>query len=361
VLIHEPPRRRPRALPQARHWLATSVQMAAAVVVEAEAGVAAPAAPTPLEAALTARARPAASASPFEQEMAAARAQLGEGLVNLASGDPDLPTPAHITAAAIAAIEGGQHHYTPKNGLPALRDAISFHLQRTIGMSYSSAEICATAGVQEAMFSCFLALTGAGEEVLVPAPTYLSYQKQTALTGAICVDVPCTAEHDFVVQPADIEAAITPRTKILVHVSPNNPTGAVTPPVIVQAIANLAIKYNLIVLSDEIYSDMMYDGRQHLSIATLPGMRDRTVVLNGCSKAFAMTGWRVGYLAAPAPFIEAITAIAGQLSLSVATPSQHAAIAALTGPMDAVNDMMDVYSERRDYMFKEFNRLGFRV
>jgi len=146
-----------------------------------------------------------------------------------------------------------------------------------------------------------------------------------------------------------------------VHVSPNNPTGAVTPPSVVQAIADLAIKHNLIVLSDEIYSDMMYKGHEHVSIATLPGMRDRTVVLNGCSKAFAMTGWRVGYLAAPAPFVEAITAIAGQLSLSVATPSQYAAIAALTGPMDAVNDMMDVYTERRDYMFEEFRRMGFQV
>lgn len=189
--------------------------------------------------------------------MASVREDLGAELVNLASGDPDLPTPAHITAAAVAAIEGGQHHYTPKNGLPELRAAIASHLERTIGAQYSVDEICATAGVQEAMISCFLALTSSGDEVLVPAPTYLSYQKQTALTGAICKDVECKPEHDFVVQPADIEKMITPRTKILVHVSPNNPTGAVTPPEIVREVAALAIKHDLIVLSDEIYSDMM--------------------------------------------------------------------------------------------------------
>ena len=253
----------------------------AAVAVEEtqqleEAGV------SPLEESLLARARPVAFTSPFEAEMAAARAQLGDDLVNLASGDPDLPTPAHITAAAVAAIEGGQHHYTPKNGLPALRAAIASHLQRTIGMQYSADEICATAGVQEAMISCFLALTSAGDEVLVPAPTYLSYQKQTALTGAICVDVECKAEHDFIVQPADIEALITPRTKILVHVSPNNPTGAVTPPEVVREIAALTIKHDLVVLSDEIYSDMMCESPLQ-EPASPSGVRPGAALASACS------------------------------------------------------------------------------
>lgn len=228
-----------------------------AVVEETQVKQTADSPKSALEARLLARARPVQFTSPFEAEMAAARADLGNELVNLASGDPDLPTPSHITAAAIAAIEDGQHHYTPKNGLPELRAAISSHLERTIGARYDVDEICATAGVQEAMISCFLALTSSGDEVLVPAPTYLSYEKQTALTGAICKSVECKAEHDFVVQPADIEKRITPRTKILVHVSPNNPTGAVTPPEVVRQIAALAIKHDLVVLSDEIYSDMM--------------------------------------------------------------------------------------------------------
>ena len=181
--------------------------------VEQASEVGAAATPSALEAALLSRARPAAFLSAFEDEMAAVRAGLGDDIVNLASGDPDLPTPTHISEAAVAAIEGGQTHYTPKNGLPALRDAIAGHMLRTVGLDYTPEEICVTAGVQEAMVSCFLALTCAGDEVLVPAPTYLSYHKQTALAGSTCVEVESRAEFDFVVQPADIEAAITPRTK----------------------------------------------------------------------------------------------------------------------------------------------------
>ena len=161
-----------------------ALRMAVATVVEAETAEAVTAQQTPLEAALLARARPSSYSSPFEQEMAAAREQLGGDLINLASGDPDLPTPAYITAAAVTAIEDGQHHYTPKNGLPALRDAISFHLERTIGMTYKPDEICATAGVQEAMISCFLALTAAGQFPACPPP--LSFRSVFAHASLRC-------------------------------------------------------------------------------------------------------------------------------------------------------------------------------
>eukprot|EP01052_Picozoa_sp_SAG31_P051664 SAG31_NODE_12375_length_946_cov_1.211334_1_plen_196_part_00 len=174
-----------------------------------------------LELGLLPRAKPAVFSSPFELAMAETRAQLGDALVNLASGDPDISTPPHITAAAVASINRGEHHYTPKNGLPALRAAISAHIDRAYNLQYSPDEICVTAGVQEGLASCFLALCTAGDEVLVPSPTYLSYGKQTAmLGGATLVNIPCKADNDFVVDPIDIESRITPRSKVLVHVSP---------------------------------------------------------------------------------------------------------------------------------------------
>ena len=148
------------------------------------------------------------------------------------------------------------------------------------------------------------------------------YLQQAALLGATIVEVPCGPEDDFVMMPAAVEQLITPRTKVLIHMSPNNPTGAVTPPEIVAELAELAVKHDIVVMSDEIYADQMYDGHKHVSIATMPGMRERTIVLNGASKAYSMTGWRVGFLAAPEAFVKQAALLAGQLSLSVSAPSQ---------------------------------------
>ena len=295
----------------------------------------------------------------LQSEIATLAARWGEKLIQLGGGDPDLETPPHIRAAALAAIESGGTHYTPHSGIPELRSAIASYLQTSHRLEYDATEVVVTAGVQEALMVCFMALVGAGDEVLCPIPTYNVYVKQASLLGAVVVDVPCGPEDDFIMTREAVRAQLTPRSKVLVHMSPNNPTGVVTPPEVLAELAALAIEHDLIVLSDEIYADQMYDGHKHVSIATLPGMRERTVVLNGVSKAYSMTGWRVGFLAAPAAFAERCGQLAGTLSLSVSAPSQHAAIAAYTGDQQVVADYVQVYAKRREYMLRRLHKLGF--
>jgi aspartate/methionine/tyrosine aminotransferase len=297
--------------------------MAAVAEVEVQTG---------LLGAISERAKPENSvdgawSADFQAKMAAALAEFGGDAFPLSGGDPDLPTPQHICDAAQKAIADGEHHYTDKAGIQPLRAAISAHILETDGLEYSEDEIVVTTGVQQALMSCFLALVAEGDEILVSAPTYRAYENQAAMVGADVVEIPTFPETGFIVTPEALEAAIPPRTKVFVHVSPNNPSGVVTPPEVVKELAAVAQKHDLVVLSDEIYSDMLYDGIEHLSIASLPGMKERTVVLKGCSKAYAMTGWRVGYMAAPAEFCKITTTMAGQMSLSVSTPSQHAALA----------------------------------
>lgn len=304
----------------------------------------------------------------FQHRMAAALAEFGGEAFPLSGGDPDLPTPQHICDAAKNAIANGEHHYTDKAGIVELREAISAHIKETDGLDYSASEIVVTTGVQSALMACFLSLAADGDEILVSAPTYRAYQNQAAMVGASVVEVPTHPETGFIVTPEALEASIVahPKSKIFVHVSPNNPSGVVTPPEVVEQLANVCKKHGLIVLSDEIYSNMLYGAYDdsvpsHLSIASLPGMKERTVVLKGCSKAYAMTGWRVGYLAAPTKFCQIAQTMAGQIALSVSTPSQHAALAAFSGPQDCIKEYMDIYAQRRKIMMGTLDKLGFKT
>jgi aminotransferase len=280
-------------------------------------------------------------------------------VIAMGRGDPDFPTPAHIVEAAKIAIETGQTHYTHPAGLPQLRDAIAVMLKREYSLDYSAEEVIVTAGAQEAIMLCMLALIETGDEVLMPSPRFTSYDTAVELFGGKCVSVPTYEKDDFALVPAEIESRITPRTKIIVLVTPNNPTGAVTPPSAVREIAEIAKRHDLIVLSDEIYAQIIFEGSEHLSIGSLPGMKERTITLNGFSKSYSMTGWRVGYMAAPQEFMRMLIEPRHTLSINAATPSQWAALAALEGPQDEVKRMFEEYRARRAYMMGALDELGF--
>lgn len=293
----------------------------------------------------------------FRTKMLEMAARLPD-VIAMGRGDPDFHTPAHIVEAAKAAIDRNEHHYTHPAGLPQLRQAIARHLADDYGLSYDQDEVIVTAGTQEAVMLCMLALVKPGDEVLLPAPRFTSYDTAITMCGGTVVEVPTVQETDYALLPSEIEKRIGPRTKALVLITPNNPTGAVTPPDMIKEIARICIEKDIVVLSDEIYAKLIFDGSEHLSIATLPGMRERTITLNGFSKSHAMTGWRVGYLAAPKDFVRRLIEPRHTLSINAATPSQWAALAALTGPQEPVQAMLEAYGERRTYMMGELDRWG---
>ena len=280
-------------------------------------------------------------------------------VIALGRGDPDFHTPHHIVAAAKAALDANAHHYTGPTGLPELRQAIADDLKTSCGLDYSAGEIVVTAGVQESIMLTMLALVAPGDEVLITSPRFTTYDTAVHLCGGIPVPVPTFEANDFALDPAEIEARITPRTRMFVLVSPNNTTGAVTPPAAIRAIAEIALRHDIVIIADEIYARMLYAPNEHLSIATLPGMKERTVTLNGFSKTYAMTGWRVGYLAAPLDFVEKVTEPRHTLSINTCTVSQHAALAALTGPQDALHAMLDEYAQRRAWLMPALTDAGF--
>ncbi|HEU5013500.1 MAG TPA: pyridoxal phosphate-dependent aminotransferase [Roseiflexaceae bacterium] len=292
----------------------------------------------------------------FRSKMLALAASLPD-VIAMGRGDPDFNTPAHICEAAKRAIDANQHHYTLPAGLVELREAIADTLCRDNDLHYSASEIIVTAGVQESLMLCMLALVNAGDEVLIPSPRFTSYDDAIVLCGGVPVPVPTYQEDDFALMPAEIEKLITPRSKVLALVTPNNPTGAVTPPAVIREIAALAERHNLIVISDEIYSKIIFEGSEHLSFGSLPGMKARTITLNGFSKSYAMTGWRVGYMAAPEVFTQLLIEPRHTLSVNANTPAQWAALAALTGPQDAVAAMVAAYTERRAFMMQALDAM----
>jgi aspartate/methionine/tyrosine aminotransferase len=281
-----------------------------------------------------------------------------DDVIALGRGDPDFHTPRHIVEAAKQALDQNQHHYTHPAGLPQLRAAIAETLRRDHALDYTADEIIVTAGVQESIMLLMLGLVNAGDEVLITSPRFTTYDMAVSMCGGVPVPVPTYEEDDFALMPAAIEARITPRTKALVLVTPNNPTGAVTPPAVIREIADLVVRHNLVLISDEIYAKLIYPGSEHLSAASLPDMKERTITLNGFSKAYAMTGWRVGYLAGPEPFVRQLVEPRHTLSINTNTPAQFAALAALTGPQDAVQAMLEEYAERRAYLMGALTDLG---
>ena len=282
----------------------------------------------------------------LRSRMLAMASQLDD-VITLGRGDPDFDAPVHVVEAAQAALEAGDTHYTPPAGLPSLREAIAHKLRAENGLDYTAEEIVVTNGCQEALYLLVQALIGPGDALLLQEPCYDAYDRMAHLAGGQVVSVPTSQEEDFVLTAEAVTAHLTPQTKAMAVVTPNNPTGGVIPPSQLAALAALAVERDLVVISDEIYEKLMYDDLKHVSLATFPGMRDRTITVNGFAKAYAMTGLRVGYFAAPREFVQAVVEMKHTMSICTATPMQQAALAALTGPQSVVEAMRQEYDRRR--------------
>jgi aminotransferase len=279
-------------------------------------------------------------------------------VISLGVGEPDFVTPSHIRQAGIRSIELGHTKYTSNYGILELREELAAMLHRRYGLTYNPAnEILVTVGVSEGVDLAMRTIIDPGDEVISPDPGYVAYEADVIFAGGVPVAVPTFAKYDFGVRAAEIAAAITPRTKMILIGNPNNPTGAVVPKIELEGIAELAIKHDLIVAIDEVYSRLVYT-QEHLSIASLPGMRERTILLDGFSKAYAMTGWRVGYVAAPEHILEAMLKIHQYSIMCAGTAPQEAALQALRHGEEDVQMMHQDYARRRRMFVDGLNRIG---
>ncbi len=281
-----------------------------------------------------------------------------DDVIKLGRGDPDLDTPAHIIKAGQEALANGATHYTHPLGIEPLRAAIADNIRHYGGADYANDEIMVTPGGQQGMFIIALSLLNPGDEIIVPCPGYNPYQQAAEMSDAVVRKVPMTMETNFTLTAEMVEAHITPKSKILVLINPNNPTGTVTPPDEVKKIAKLAKKHDLIVISDEIYARLTFGNNTVVPVASLPGMKERTITLSGFSKAYAMTGWRIGYLAGPRALIEPMSEVNHAFAISTAAVSQHAALAAMTGSQDCVEEMRQTYNERRAAICEGLDAIG---
>lgn len=282
-----------------------------------------------------------------------------QGVISLGVGEPDFPTPWEIRNAGIRSLENGRTRYTSNRGLDPLCREIAAYLDRKYGFSYDPAtEIMVTVGGSEGIDAAIRALVVPGDEVIIPQPSYVCYEPLVRLSGGVPVILETTAEFDFKVTPEMLRSALSPRTKLLILPYPCNPTGAIMERADLEALANVLRGTNVIVLSDEIYSELTFGGASHASIAAVPGMREQTVVVNGFSKAFSMTGWRLGYACAPAPILRQMVKIHQYAIMCAPTTSQYAAIEALRHGDEAVAAMKEEYDMRRRLIVKGFNDIG---
>ena len=276
----------------------------------------------------------------------------GEPVIGFGAGEPDFPTPEHIVEAAAAACHDPKNHrYSPAGGLPELKEAIAAKTKRDSALDVSPAQVLVTNGGKHAVYNAFAALLDPGDEVLVPAPFWTTYPEPIALAGGVPVIIPTDVDSGFKVSIDQLEAACTERTKVLLFVSPSNPSGAVYAPDQVEAIGRWAAERGLWVVTDEIYEHLTYDGHRHVSMpAVVPELADRCLVLNGVAKTYAMTGWRVGWLIGPKDVVAATTNLQSHQTSNVANVSQRAAIAALESGLDDVARMREAYDRRRGVM-----------
>lgn len=278
--------------------------------------------------------------------------------ISLGVGEPDFKTPWSIRDAGIRSLEQGKTKYTANAGIKELRAEICRYLARRMELEYQPENVLVTVGGSEAIDLTIRALVSPGEEVIIPEPCFVCYEPITQLTGGVPVPIATKAEDEFRLTPEALRAAITPRTKLLVLPFPNNPTGAVMDRESLEAIAEVLRGTDIMVLSDEIYAELTYGLDRHVSIASLPGMKERTIVVNGFSKAYAMTGWRLGYAVGPQPVITVMTKIHQSCIMSAPTTSQYAAITALRSCDDEIEIMRDEYNRRRRYVVKALNDMG---
>lgn len=282
-----------------------------------------------------------------------------EDVISLSVGEPDFPTPWHIREAGITSLEKGRTRYTPNRGFAELREEIAKFLSRKYQLSYDAAgEVLVTVGGSEAIDLCVRSLVNPGDEVLIPEPSFVCYVPITEMAGGVPIVIETRAENRFKLTAEQLEEKITDRTKLLILPFPNNPTGAVMRRADLEPIAELVRRHNLFVLSDEIYSELTYGGEPHVSFASLPGMQERTVVINGFSKTYSMTGWRMGYAAGPKEIIGMMTKLHQFAIMSAPTTSQYAAIEALRNGDDDIAYMKNQYDMRRRLIVDGLHSMG---
>jgi aspartate aminotransferase len=274
----------------------------------------------------------------------------GKDVIGLAAGEPDMPTPDHVKEAGIAAIRNNDTKYTAVPGTPALRQAICAKMKRDHGLDYKPSQTVVTSGGKQIIFNAMLATLNPGDEVIIPAPGWISYADQATLAGATPVSVSCPENNHFKLRAVDLEAAITAKTKWAVLNFPNNPTGAVCSRAEMREIADVLLAHpHVFVMADDVYEHLTYDGFGFCTVAEVePKLKERTLTVNGASKAYAMTGWRVGFAGGPRPMIAAMTNMQGQIGSGISTISQAAAVAALNGPQDLLKERAADYQKRRD-------------
>jgi aspartate aminotransferase len=283
----------------------------------------------------------------------------GRPVISYAAGEPNFPTPEHIVeAAVIAARDPKNHRYTPAAGLPELREAVAEKTLRDSGLRVPASQVVITNGGKQAVYQAFATLLDPGDEVLVPTPYWTTYPEVIKLAGGIQVDVFAGAEQNYLVTVDQLEAARTERTKVLLFVSPSNPTGSVYSPEQTREIGEWAEAHGLWVITDEIYQNLTYDGLRAVSIVeAVPALADRTILVNGVAKTYAMTGWRLGWMVGPADAMKAAANLQSHLSSNVSNISQRAALAALTGPQDCVAEMLEAFDRRRKLIVGELNKI----
>ena len=282
-----------------------------------------------------------------------------EDVISLGVGEPDFPTPWEIRKAGILSLEGGKTRYTSNRGLEVLREEIGNYVKRKYGVTYDPvSEILVTVGGSEAIDACIRAIASPGDEIIIPQPSYVCYEPITALCGCKPVIIETKAENSFKLTAKELKAAITPRTKALILPYPCNPTGAIMEKADLEAVAAVLRDTNILVISDEIYAELTFGDVPHTSIASIEGMQERTVLINGFSKTFSMTGWRLGYACGPKPVMEQITKIHQYAIMCAPTTSQYAAIEALRKGDEAVAAMREEYDMRRRLIVNGFNKLG---
>jgi aspartate aminotransferase len=277
----------------------------------------------------------------------------GEDVCSFSAGEPDFDTPDHIKAAAKKALDEGKTRYGPAAGEPVLRKAIAEKLGRDNQLAYTADNVIVTNGGKQSLYNLMMALIEAGDEVIIPAPYWLSYPEMVILAGGTPVIVNTSLENQYKITPEQLKAAITPKTKLFVLNSPSNPTGIVYTPEEIAALAKIVVEKDILVVSDEIYEKILYDGAIHRSIGSFGAeIFQRTIISNGFAKAYSMTGWRVGYVAGPVEIVKAMTKIQGHSTSNVCTFAQYGAIAALESPQDCIEVMVKAFSERRQYILE---------
>lgn len=283
----------------------------------------------------------------------------GEDVIGFGSGEPDFSTPEHIVEAAVAAAKDPKNHkYTPAAGLPELREAIAEKTSRDSKYSVDSSQVLVTNGGKQAVYASLAALVDPGDEVIVPAPYWTTYPEAIKLAGGSMVEVFAGPEQGYKATVDQLEAAVTERTKAMLFVSPSNPTGAVYTPEETRAIGEWAAERGLWVITDEIYEKLTYDDTPFTSIASVPELENQVVILSGVAKSFAMTGWRVGWMVGPSDVIKAASTLQTHLSSNVANVSQRAALAAITGPTEPVEEMRVAFDRRRKAIVEKLNRIA---